>query len=58
MPFKSQAQARFLWAKKPALAKEFSAATPSIKALPNHVQDFSRNKKMLLAHKKSSKPKL
>ncbi len=56
MPFKSQAQARFLWAKKPALAKEFSAATPSIKALPNHVQDFSRNKKMLLAHKKKKLP--
>lgn len=36
MPFKSKAQAKFMFAKKPALAKEFAAKTPSIKALPHH----------------------
>lgn len=34
MPFKSKAQARFLYAKHPKIAKEFAAKTPSIKALP------------------------
>lgn len=33
-PFRSKAQARFMFAKKPTLAKEFAAKTPSIKALP------------------------
>lgn len=37
MPFKSKAQARFMFAKKPEMAKEWAAATPSIKALPNKV---------------------
>lgn len=34
MPFKSQAQARFMFAKKPSMAKEFASKTPSIKTLP------------------------
>lgn len=34
MPFKSQAQMRFLYAKNPKLAKEFAAKTPNVKALP------------------------
>ena len=38
MPFKSKAQARYMFAKKPELAKEFAEATPSIKKLPNHVK--------------------
>lgn len=36
MPFTSKAQAKFMFAKKPALAKEFASKTPSIKALPAH----------------------
>lgn len=36
MPFKSKAQARFMFAKHPQIAKEFAAKTPSIKALPEH----------------------
>ena len=36
MPFKSKAQAKFMFAKKPALAKEFASKTKSIKALPEH----------------------
>ena len=38
MPFKSQAQRGFMYAKKPALAKEFEAATPKGKKLPEHVK--------------------
>lgn len=34
MPFKSKAQQRFLFAKKPALAKEFADKTPNMKRLP------------------------
>lgn len=37
MPFASQAQARFMFARHPGIAKEFAAATPSIKNLPQHV---------------------
>jgi hypothetical protein len=37
MPFKSQAQARLLYAKNPKLAKEFAAKTPNIKSLPEKV---------------------
>lgn len=34
MPFRSKAQMRFMFAKKPKLATEFAKATPNIKALP------------------------
>jgi hypothetical protein len=34
MPFKSKAQARYLFAVKPAIAKEFAEKTKSIKVLP------------------------
>ena len=37
MPFKSKAQARYLWAKDPVVAKEFADATPSYKRLPEHI---------------------
>lgn len=37
MPFTSKAQARFMFARHPKLAKEFAAKTPSIKALPEKV---------------------
>ena len=37
-PFKSKAQAKYLFAKKPAIAKEFASKTKSIKALPNKVK--------------------
>lgn len=38
MPFKSQAQRRFMYAKHPELAKEFEAQTPKGKKLPQHVK--------------------
>jgi hypothetical protein len=37
-PFRSKAQARFMFAKKPKLAKEFASKTKSIKSLPNRVK--------------------
>lgn len=38
MPFKSQAQAKYLFANKPKIAKEFASKTKSIKALPKKVK--------------------
>ncbi len=38
MPFKSEAQRRYLFAKHPEVAKEFAAATPKGKKLPEHVK--------------------
>lgn len=37
MPFKSQAQRRFMFAKHPKMAEEFAAATPKNAPLPEHV---------------------
>lgn len=38
MPFKSKAQARFLYAKHPKIAKEFASKTKSLKSLPEHAK--------------------
>lgn len=38
MPFRSQAQARMMFATKPQMAKEWAGKTPSIRALPQHVK--------------------
>jgi hypothetical protein len=35
-PFRSKAQARYLYSQKPKIAKEFASKTKSIKALPEH----------------------
>ena len=35
MPFKSKAQARYMYANKPKMAKEWASHTKSIKALSN-----------------------
>jgi hypothetical protein len=45
MPFKSKAQARFLFAKKPKIAKEFAEKTKSIKKLPNKVKKKTTTKR-------------
>lgn len=37
MPFRSQSQRRFLFAKHPAIAAEFAAHTPKGANLPEHV---------------------
>lgn len=45
MPFKSKAQARYLFAKEPEIAEEFAAKTKSIKKLPEHVKKSKGKKK-------------
>ena len=37
MPFKSESQRRFMYANKPAMAKEWEAHTPKGKKLPDHI---------------------
>jgi hypothetical protein len=39
MPFKSQAQRRFMHAKHPEIAKEFEEKTPKGAKLPEHAGD-------------------
>ena len=39
MPFVSQAQRKFMYAKHPKLAKEFEGKTPKGKKLPQHKPD-------------------
>jgi hypothetical protein len=39
MPFKSKAQARFMFSQKPKLAKEFASKTKSIKSLPEKIKE-------------------
>jgi hypothetical protein len=41
-PLRSKAQQRFLYAREPAVAKEFARKTPSIKALPERVKPKKR----------------
>lgn len=38
VPFKSQAQMRFMFAKYPKMAKEWASKTPAPKALPEKVK--------------------
>lgn len=53
MPFKSKAQQRYMYAKHPEIAEEFSAATPNFKKLPEHVKDKKTNPKELqMKHEK------
>jgi len=42
MPFKSQAQRAFMYAKHPTIAKRFQAETPKGTKLPKHVKKQKR----------------
>jgi hypothetical protein len=42
MPFKSQAQRAFMYAKHPKMAEEFESKTPEGKKLPKHVKKFHK----------------
>lgn len=44
MAFRSKAQARYLFAVKPQIAKEFAAKTLSIKKLPERKKRHENNK--------------
>lgn len=41
MPFKSDAQLKYLWANHPEVAREFANHTPEGKTLPEHVKNAS-----------------
>lgn len=43
MPFQSKSQQRWMYANKPEMAKEWSAATPDIKKLPEKVKKRGKN---------------
>ena len=50
MPFKSQAQRRYMFATHPKIAKEFEAATPKGAKLPKRVTKkklLTKNKKLI-----------
>ena len=46
MPFKSQAQQRWMFARHPEMATRWAAETPNMKRLPDHVK-HARRKAML-----------
>ena len=46
MPFKSDAQRRYLYAFEPKVAKEFAAKTPEGADLPNKIGDQSKKETM------------
>lgn len=45
MPFKSKAQQRYLFAKEPAVAREFAKKTVDFKRLPEKVKPKKSHKK-------------
>ena len=45
MPFKSEAQRKFLYANEPKVAKEFASKTPKGKKLPAKVKPKKRKSK-------------
>ncbi len=50
MPFKSEAQRRFLWAKHPQLAQEWSDKYGTPRNLPEHVRNEKRTAKRNRKH--------
>jgi hypothetical protein len=53
VPFKSEAQRRYLWMKEPKVAKEFAKATPKSKKLPYHVRSKNEVKGTIKGLKES-----
>ena len=45
MPFKSEAQRKFMHANHPEIAKEFEAATPKDSVLPKYVKGSAAQKR-------------
>jgi phosphopantetheinyl transferase (holo-ACP synthase) len=45
MPFRSKAQAKWMFSKHPEMAKRWAAHTASIKSLPQHVKEHYGKKK-------------
>lgn len=44
MPFKSQAQAKWMFSQKPKMAKEWASKTKNFKSLPKKVKKKSKKK--------------
>jgi hypothetical protein len=44
MPFKSKAQARYLFAREPEVAKKFAKETPSMKNVPEKKMGATKKK--------------
>lgn len=47
MPFKSDAQRRFLYSQKPEIAREFAKKTPKGKSLPERVTSTDKAQRAL-----------
>lgn len=59
MPFTSKAQAKWMFANKPKMAKEWASKTPSIKSLPkNHSGKGTRARLNTMAEKSFFKSKV
>lgn len=56
MPLVSKAQMRWMYAKKPEMAKEWVAHTPDLKGLPEHVAKKKHEKKGLAEILKAAQP--
>jgi len=52
MPFKSEAQRKFLFSQKPKIAKEFAKATPKGAKLPKKVKKKKRTVKTKVSRRK------
>ena len=57
MPFVSDSQRRYMFAKHPKIAKEFAEATPKGKKLPEHVKKSSLSESFSKIAKYIIKPK-
>ena len=44
MPFKSESQRKYLWAKEPKVAKEFASKTSKGKKLPKRVKQKKKKR--------------
>lgn len=57
MPFKSQAQRRFMYSQHPEIAKEFESKTPKGSKLPEHVSGGKGHFKRSLRRRKMRRKK-
>lgn len=57
MPFKSKAQARFMFSQHPEIAQEFADKTKSIKKLPEHVNNKKSGAHKMKEHEKKERHK-
>ena len=53
MPFRSEAQRRFLWAKHPDIAQRWADEYPNQGPLPRHVHDAMKRRKRKRQHAKA-----